>query len=328
MSRSTIEDRISRLCSAGILEDVGPQASTGGRPASGYSLSRERHGILALILHQTNAQLALVSAAGRFLGQWYGVLEPGQSRIAFLAEIERAANTLLREHDWNRDDVWAFGVGAGAPWDLGDVRKWASGFAPAVVEEATGAAAIAALDERPGHRDLLYADVGAELQCTLILDGHVVRRPGGGNLSTVVDAAGEKTQYASIESDAPILWDLGRRPGALDSFPDNPDTEAAHNVLAMRQALRASRDAGRAVGLVLAPIISLFNLTDVAVGARNAEREEVLFGIRESLMQCLPAGTLGVLSVEATRSKPLHGITAMALDLALSADCINDRTTT
>lgn len=324
LARSTVDDRLTRLCAAGVILEVGRQVSTGGRPASGYSLANDTKGVLAVVLDGNTARLALVSARGRILRTWQGANGPGSRQARFLREVSHAANALVRDEGWDRNDVWAVGVGTGAGWDTTQAREWAANSWPTHVENTAAAAAMAALRDRPGTTDLLYADVGADLRCTLILDRHVIRRTGGGNLSTVVDATAEMAQLASAQPALSSALDLDRLLGELAGFPDAlEEGETALTPLAKRRALRVSRDAGRAVGLVLAPIISLLYLQDVVIGVSEAKRDEVLLGARESLMRCLPADILLTLSIEATSSDPLGGIAEMAIDLALSVGCLN-----
>lgn len=292
VTRVTASDLVGELLEEGLVEELGHRPDKGvGKPATLLGIVADARLILTLDLSDDEQfRAALVDLSGKVVER--AAVSPGPGRRTgddALALVTRLATDLVE-----RADRPLLGIGIGSPgvvdqagvvleapnlgWQDVDlaahVAQAVPGAPPTHVANDANAAVLGELGlGGPAGRSLLLVKVGQGVGAGVVIDGHLVvgdRFAAGEIGHVVVDPEGEPCA-------------CGRR-GCLETAIAAP---------ALRRAGPARGDAGRQLGLALAPVVSALNL-----------REVVLSGPLDLLDETFRQGALGAIR---SRTMPAVG---------------------
>ncbi|TNC47528.1 ROK family protein [Mumia zhuanghuii] len=347
-ARSTVSARLDLLLSAGLLVPVGEAASTGGRPPVRFALNAASYVVLAVDLGASHAAVAVVDLGGEVLGEVSVASDITEGPQIVLDRVADLARRLLADLDLTPDAVVGIGVGVPGPVEHSTGRPanppimpgWhdfdipgALGRTFPVPVRVDNDVNVMALGEHttrwPETGDLLYVKVATGIGSGIISNRLLVRGALGtaGDLGHV-QVSGQGDDVACRCGNLGCLEAVAAGPAiAKRLIAEGLSIESPQDVVRAVErgeveAVRAVRDAGRAIGSVLATCVSLLNPSVVVVGgSMSATGEYLLAGIREVVYQrSLPLATHQLRIV----SSPLHGREAlvgaavMVLDEVLS----------
>jgi predicted NBD/HSP70 family sugar kinase len=318
LSRSTLADRVQSLLALELLQEITGVASTGGRPPATLTFNRGAGAVLVADLDATHCRVAVCDLAATPLAEQAFAFDVTQPPAATLAAIEASFEKLLRASGTSPDRVRAIGVGVQAPvafargepvdartmpgWDGFSIPGWFATHykAPVLVDSHVN---LMALGEHWTHwrqlDHLLYVTVGQTIDCGIVSGGQVHRGANG--------AAGD-IGHVRLAGHDDVLCICGNT-GCLEAVAGGDALAAnltavglpaasSRDVLTHARAgeplaLQAIRDAGRAVGEVLAECINFFNPGVIVVGGDLAEApQQLLAGVREAAIgRSLPMAT-------------------------------------
>ena len=288
LSRVTISEVVADLLEEHLVVELGTRAdSRPGKPATMLDVNRQGHSIIGLDL----------SSSGLFVG----VVTDLDGVVVARAEVDippasgdaavRAVETLLQ-------DLVALaprpvlGAGVGTPGivdgrgvvvsapNLGwsDVplqeRLTATCGLPVAVANDANAALVGEHSFGQGRPDTILVRIGRGVGSGLMIDGHVV---AGGR-----HAAGE-IGHVVVGTDEGEPCACGNR-GCLETWLAMPRIEA-HLAEPGADPDAVLAEAGRRLGIVLAPIVSALNLAEVVLAGPNADISAPLLAAVESTVR-------------------------------------------
>ena len=318
LSRSTLAERVQTLLALELLDEVTGVESTGGRPPATLAFNSSAGVVLVADIDGSRCRAAVSDLEGTPLAEESFPLDLGQPPAVALEALEARFDELLRGAGVPKSQVWGIGVGVPAPvavgggapvapgvlpgWDGFSIPGWfASRYdVPALVDNHVN---VAALGEHWTYwRDvdhLLYVMVGPWIGCGIVSDRRVHRGAQGtaGDIGhvrvaghdDVVCRCGNTGCLEAVAGGAALAARL-RAAG----LPAGSSSEVV--VLARAGeplALQAIRDAGRAVGEVLAECINFYNPSAIVIGGELSEApQQLLAGVREAAIgRSLPMAT-------------------------------------
>ncbi len=285
LSRVTISDVVGDLVDEGLVVELGTRAdSRPGKPATMLDVNRQGHNIIGLDL----------SSSGSFVG----VVTDLDGAVVARAEVDIpesvgddavfAVETLLQ-------DLVALapcpvlGAGVGSPGIVDDrgvvvsapnlgwrdvplqERLAAASGLPVSVANDANAAVVGERSFGAGQTDMMLVRIGRGVGSGLLIDGRVV---GGAR-----HAAGE-IGHVVVGTDAGDVCACGNR-GCLETWLAIPRIEARlAEPGADRDAVLA--EAGRRLGIVLAPIVSALNLAEVVLAGPHPDVSAPLLAAAET----------------------------------------------
>jgi predicted NBD/HSP70 family sugar kinase len=318
LSRSTLADRVQSLLALELLQEITGVASTGGRPPATLTFNRSAGAVLVADLDTTHCRIAVSDLVAKPLAERTFAFDVTQPPETTLALIQTGFDELLRASGTSPERVRAIGIGVQAPvafargepvdahmmpgWEGFSIPGWfaAHHAAPVLVDSHVN---LMALGEHWTHwRDidhLLYVTVGQTIECGIVASRHVHRGAHG--------AAGD-VGHVRLAGHDDVLCPCGNS-GCLEAVAGGdalaanlsavglPATSTrdvvAHARAGEPLALQAVRDAGRAVGEVLAECVNFFNPGAIIIGGDLAEApQQLLAGVREAAIgRSLPMAT-------------------------------------
>lgn len=352
LGRSTVSQRVGVLLSHDLLREVGEGESTGGRPPKLLEFNADASVVLAGDLGATHAHLAVADLGGQPLATLAADIDIADGPETVLSWVADQFENLLDEAGRPTDDVAAVGLGVPGPvefaagrvvnppimpgWDRYPIRDpLAERFgAPVLVDNDVN---IMALGEHWTYwrdvDDLLYVKLGTGIGCGIVASGRIHRGANG--------AAGDIGHVRL--SDSTALCSCGNE-GCLEAVAGGAALAAAlrgtgthagntREVVGLvragdSSATRLVRDAGRAIGEVLAGVINFFNPAVIVLGGDLSQaHEQVLAGVREVTYQRSTA--LATRHLEFARSRlqsdaGIIGAAVLATERVLSAEAIDD----
>lgn len=273
LTRVTTSGLIAELISKGIVVEKGTRTSSGpGKPAVLVDL--DRVGLQAVALDLSGADEyrgALMDLRGAVITRSRVRREPGESSSQAQAAVVGLAQDLVQAADSR-----LLGVGVGSPgvisedgvvleapnigWQGVPLRQLLQDElgVPVVVGNDANAAAQAEYTLGETEPDLLLIRVGRGVGAGLLIRGMLV--------TGTHHAAGE-IGHVPVGEDAPDAPSCAcGNIGCLEAWISVPRlTAALHREGADREAIL--RGAGARLGTVLAPVVSMLNLSDVVVAA-------------------------------------------------------------
>lgn len=335
LARSTVSARLDLLLSAGLLVPVGEAASTGGRPPLRFALNATSYAVLAVDLGASHAAVAVVDLAGEVLDEVTVPSDITEGPKPVLDRVTGLARRLLANQGLTPDAVAGIGVGVPGPvehstgrpanppimpgWHDFDIPAYlgATFPVPVLVDNDVNVMALGEHTTRwPETSDLLYVKVATGIGSGIIANRRLVRGALGsaGDLGHVqVSGRGEDVAcrcgnlgcLEAVAAGPAIAKELGASGLTIESPQDVVKAVERGEV----EAVRAVREAGRAIGSVLATCVSLLNPSVVVVGgSMSATGEYLLAGIREVVYRrSLPLATHQLRIV----GSPLHGREAL-----------------
>lgn len=346
LSPSTVSQRVEALINQGLLEETGAGRSRGGRRPRQLAVPTSGAVVGAIDLGAHHARVGTLDLSGRVVqGRTLPVrIEDGPEAVlgALLAEVTALAGA--------PDDVTASGagpsaagalrgIGIGVPgpvqhatgrivspsrmpgWNGFDVAAFCAGRVdvPVIVDNDANLMALGA--HRTAHPEMdhaVYIKAGTGIGSGVISSGRLHRGAQGsaGDIShcrVVADPAppctcGNAGCLEAVASGAALVTALRGQGVPVSDLTgvirliDDGD----------RQATALARQAGRAVGEILAVVVNFFNPQVVAIGGRLADCEPLLASMRATLYErCLPLATQTLL-IERVAAGQDVGITGAA----------------
>ncbi|WP_155058385.1 ROK family protein [Streptomyces blattellae] len=324
LSRATVGQRLDRLFRAGWLREGpgGPVGSPlGGRPSITLEFDDGHAVVLAADLDTRHARAAVLTLTGEILAEHSGTLVVEDGPDAVLGELGHWFAELLEKAGHRAGEVCGIGLAVPGPvdsdtgrvvqppimpgWDGYDIR----GRLARAFTEHTGAAPVPVLvdndanlmaygEQRTGHPDcsaFVLVKVSTGIGAGVVVDGSVYRGidGGAGDIGHIrVDAealcrCGSYGCLAAVASGGAVARRLAETGVPAASGSDVRDLLAAGHP----EAAALAREAGRAVGDVLATVVTLLN-PGVLMIAGDLAGTAFLTGVRELLYQrALPRST-------------------------------------
>lgn len=352
-ARSTIAARIDLLMSRRLIAPVGEANSTGGRPPAMFAFNPGAGIVLAADLGAQSGRLAITDLGSRILAQTDVLMPIAEGPEAVLGWVVSAGLNLIKETGRELEDLASVGVGLPGPvehstghpinppimpgWNDIDVPRILGGAlnAPVLVDNDVN---IMALGEHtrawPHLSDMLFVKVATGVGAGIISEGQIRRGAQGsagdiGHVAVVsaMDIPCPCGNFGCLEAVA-----SGRAVARILSEAGIPASTSSDVVALVRAgnmtAIHAVRDAGRAIGSVLAGCVNLLNPSIIVVGGALAEAgEHLIAGIREVVYRrSLPLATqhLRIVSSQSRGLAGVLGASAMAIDHVLSPAAIDN----
>ncbi|TGB15681.1 ROK family transcriptional regulator [Streptomyces sp. MZ04] len=327
LARSTVSQRVDALIAHDFVIEEADGGSTGGRPPRRLRLRTREHAVAGVDLGASHCRVALLDIGGEMLALREDPLSIADGPQEVLGHVERTLNSLLKEADRDPSSLQSIGVGVPGPVEFSTGRPvdppimpgWHQYPIPEFFAERFGARALVdndvnvmALAEQrrafPDTRYLLYIKVGTGIGCGIVADGRLHRGAQGsaGDIGhiRVGDTeepcrCGNSGCLEAVAGGAAIARKLSGLGLEAASGSDVVRLVKSGN----RDAVRMVREAGRAVGEVLAGLVNFFNPDTVVVGgALAAVHDQLLAGVREAVYRRSHPLATHVLRIEPSRT--------------------------
>ncbi len=353
LSRPTISTRVDALLAAGLVKPAGEAASTGGRPPARIEVDPLAGRIVAIDLGATHATVAVTDLSGGIRGSRTRDIVISDGPEPVLDAVIADAQQLLAD---DSSDAPVFGVGIGVPgpvehstgrlinppimpgWDRFDIPGYVRRTFDALVLVDNDVNLLALGEQArswPHVDNLIYVKVSTGIGAGIILGGLLQRGAQGsaGDLGHVqVPYSHDSPREATDERD---LEAIASGPAIAASLREaGIDAESSSDVVALvragsREAIDATRQAGREVGEVLASVVNLLNPSVIVIGGSIARAgEQVLAGVREVVYRrSIPLATqhLIVVQSQADASAGVLGAAIMLTQAVLAPEAIDAR---
>jgi predicted NBD/HSP70 family sugar kinase len=327
LARSTVSQRVDALIAHGFVDEDADGASTGGRPPRRLALRTREHAVAGVDLGASHCRVALLDIGGATLATQENPLAIGDGPDAVLRHVERTVHALLKEAGRAPRALKSIGVGVPGPVEFSTGRPvdppimpgWHQYPIPEFFAARFGVRALVdndvnvmALAEQrrafPDCRYLLYIKVGTGIGCGIVADGRLHRGAQG--------CAGDIGHIRVAELDEPCRCGNS---GCLEAVAGGASLAAKLAALGLdatsgsdvvrlvksgnRDAVRMVREAGRAVGEVLAALVNFFNPDTVVMGgALAAVHDQLLAGVREAVYRRSHPLATQLLRIEPSRT--------------------------
>ena len=318
LARSTVAQRVDALLEHGLVYEAGGTESTGGRPPTALAFNHAAGVVLAADLGATHSRLAVSDLAAVPLAERALDLDITLGPEAVLEVVQEQFGELLREAGRSANDVRGVGVGVPGPvafstgqpvsppimpgWDGFAIPAWFAAHysAPVLVDNDVN---IMALGEHFTHwrefEHLLFIKVGTGIGCGIVAEGDIHRGSQG--------AAGD-IGHIRLSRHDDLVCRCGNT-GCLEAYAggaalaqrlaaEGVEAENSRDVVRLVRegnpvATRLVRDAGRALGEVLATCVNFFNPSVIVIGGDVGDvHEQLLAGVREvTFSRSLPLAT-------------------------------------
>ncbi|MDA0180590.1 ROK family transcriptional regulator [Solirubrobacter phytolaccae] len=318
LARSTVAQRVEALMAHRLVYEAGGSASTGGRPPTVLAFNRAAGVVLVAALGATHARLSVTDLSGAPLAERAYDMDIARLPEQILFWVNERFTELLAEAGRAGEDVRGIGVGIPAPvafsrgeavappmmpgWDGFSIPDWFAKHydVPVLVDNDVN---IMALGEHWTHwrhcEHLLYVKVGTGIGCGII-SGNRIHRGAQGAAGDIghVRLAGHTDVICRCGNMGCLEAVAGGRALAARLAKAGLEATTARDVVRLvregePEAAQAVRDAGRAIGEVLAECINFFNPGAVIIGGDLSEvHQQLLAGMREmSFGRSLPMAT-------------------------------------
>ncbi|MFE6158146.1 ROK family protein [Streptomyces sp. NPDC056486] len=327
LARSTVSQRVDALIAHGFLTEEADGGSTGGRPPRRLRLRTRENAVAGVDLGASHCRVALMDIGGETLALREDPISIADGPQKVLGHVERTLHGLLDDAGRDPASLQSIGVGVPGPVEFSTGRPvdppimpgwhqfpipefFAERFGPrALVDNDVNVMALA--EQRrafPDTRYLLYIKVGTGIGCGIVADGRLHRGAQG--------SAGDIGHIRVGDLDEPCRCGNS---GCLESVAGGAaiarklsglglDATSGSDVVRLvksgnRDAVRMVREAGRAVGEVLAGLVNFFNPDTVVVGgALAAVHDQLLAGVREAVYRRSHPLATHVLRIEPSRT--------------------------
>lgn len=344
LSRTTIGTRLAELKERGLISESGSAASTGGRPSGLLAFNAGAGVILAIDAGATRTTLAVSDLAGESLSERSELRGIATGPETTLEWATSELDAMLAALDCKRDDVWAVGVSLpgsvdanGRPvspqlmpgWDGFPVsdRLRAHYGVDVIVDNDVNVMALGEARQSDPADQLVVLKAGTGVGLAYVAEGVVLRGAQG--------AAGE-IGHTQVPGHDDIQCSCGKR-GCVQAVAGGqrmadrltaagiPCANTAEVAMLARggvpDAIAMVREAGHAIGFVLATVVNILNPSRLVVaGDLTDARDFLLSALRETVYR--EANTLATSELEISRARAgarasLIGTTTMALEHAL-----------
>ena len=352
LARSTIAQRVDALIAHRLLVPGGDSASTGGRRPTRLAFNGDAGVVLAGDLGATHSRVAVTDLAGQVLVQDVHDIAVAEGPERVLSWLEETFERLLLEIGSTGDDVRGIGVGLPGPvefatgrpvsppimpgWNLYPVgQRLGERFsAPALVDNDVNIMSLGEYWSNWRAEDfLLFVKVGTGIGSGIVTHGHVHRGADGaagdiGHIHVpdhddVVCRCGNLGCLEAIAGGAALA--AGLRELGLDA-PTGRDV-VAQVLHGQHDAVRLIRQAGHAIGGVLATCVNMLNPAVVVIGGDMAAAgEPLLAGIREAVYRRslpLATGSLRIVPSELGDEAGITGAAVMVIETILAPAAVD-----
>ncbi|MFJ2083213.1 ROK family protein [Micromonospora chokoriensis] len=361
LSPSTVSQRVEALINQGLLEEAGAGQSRGGRRPRQLAVPTGGAVVGAIDLGAHHARIGTLDLSGRVVqGRTLPVrIEDGPETVlgTLLAEVTALAGGAAPAASGGTSASAASGAAAGAlrgigigipgpvqhstgrivspsrmpGWNGFDVAAFCADRVdvPVIVDNDANLMALGA--HRTAHAEMdhaVYIKAGTGIGSGVISSGQLHRGAQGsaGDIShcrVVADPAplcscGNAGCLEAVASGAALVTALREQGVPVDDLTgvlrliDDGD----------RHATALARQAGRAIGEILAVVVNFFNPQVVAIGGRLADCEPLLASMRATLYErCLPLATQTLLieRVATSQDVGITGAAHLVIDHVVSA---------
>ncbi|MCT2591731.1 ROK family transcriptional regulator [Streptomyces sp. N2-109] len=352
LARSTVSQRVDALIAHGFLdEDNADGGSTGGRPPRRLHLRTREHAVAGVDLGASHCRVLLLDIGGEILAVREDPLSIADGPEAVLGHVRRTLDGLLEETGRTPATLQSIGVGVPGPVEFTTGRSvdppimpgWHQYPIPEFFADKFGVRALVdndvnvmALAEQrrafPETRYLLYIKVGTGIGCGVVSDGRLHRGAQGcaGDIGHI--RAGDHQEPCRCGNTGCLEAVAGGAAIARRLAELGLDASTGRDVVRLvesgnRDALRMVREAGRAVGEVLAGLVNFFNPDTVVLGgALAAVHDQLLAGVREAVYRRSHPLATHVLRLEPSRTgrnAAAVGAGILAIDHALSPEQVD-----
>ena len=352
-TRAAVAQRVEQLMAARLIAPTGEAASTGGRPSATFSFNAAARVALAVHLGATHVHIAVTDLGATVLMEDRTPVTIDQGPEVVLERVATMGRELVAAAGRSPAEVVGIGVGLPGPvdystgrlahptfmpgWhdtDIGAQLQARLGAAPVLVESNVNLMALGAhATEFPDVTHLLFVKVGASISASLISDGNILRGAQGiaGNLGHLVVPGREALPCHCGNNGCLEAVASGHAVAAALSASGLEATSSDDVVALVRAgdltAAAAVRDAGRALGEVLATCVSLLNPSVIVVGGALARAgEQLLAGLRETVYRrSLPLATqhLRIATSRNGDRAAVLGAATMVIEHAFSSEAID-----
>ncbi|MFF9785256.1 ROK family protein [Streptomyces nigrescens] len=319
LARATVAQRLTDLLEAGyiVYGAGGPGSASVGRPAEVFEFNRRSGIVLAADLDVSHCQVAATDLAADVLAETSGPIDMADGPHPVLEWVHKGFSAVLEQSGHPLTDVCGIALGLPGPvetttgqftsptmmgeWHDFDIQEFFTdrfGDLPVFLEQDTNAMALGEQRrEWPDTANLIMVKAGVSLGCGLVLNGQTFRGSLGaagdiGHLPRGGDKVCRCGNIGCLETAAAgwalvqELQDRGREVHTTADVVALTHAGDPHAVALVRQA-------GRAIGEVVADLISVLNPSAVTVGGALADaRETLLAGVREAVYsRSLPLAT-------------------------------------
>jgi predicted NBD/HSP70 family sugar kinase len=352
LARSTVAQRVDALLARGLLVSRGDSPSTGGRPATLLAFNDGAGVVLCGDLGATHSRVAVTDLGGTVLAQTRHEIAIAEGPEVVLGWLEATFDGLLDEVGRGHDAVRGVGVGLPGPvefatgrpvsppimpgWDrypVGDRLATRYGV-PALVDNDVNIMAVGEHWSTWRHEAfLLFVKMGTGIGSGIVAGGHVHRGADG--------AAGD-IGHIHVPDHDDIVCRCGNR-GCLEAFAGGGAMAArlreagldTHTSLDVVDRVRAGhpvatqliREAGRAVGGVLATCVNMLNPAVIVIGGDLARTDEpLLAGVREVVYRRslpLATGRLRIVPSRLDDEAGVVGAAVMVIESVLAPDAVD-----
>ncbi|SMB80681.1 ROK family protein [Deinococcus hopiensis] len=323
-SKSKLGAEVAGLITAGVLEERGAHASTGGRRAEGLSLSRDLGVLAAVDLGATSLDVALLSPTLEVLDALTEDTDVRRGPGPVMARVKALVRQLLRARGLREGDVLAVGMGLPGPvefqsglpvnppimpgWEGFSIRDDLAEMldAPVYVDNDVNIAALAELwhgGQQP--QNFFVVKVGTGIGCGIVCGGEIYRGADGaaGDVGHIlVDPLGPRCHCGNvgcvevmaagpaIAREATAAAQAGESPLLADWLEANGRLDPPDVARAAREgdpvANAIIQKSGLLIGQMLASLVNFFNPSHIVLtGGVTRMGPLWLASIRQSVYQ-------------------------------------------
>ena len=352
LARSTVAQRVDALLAHELVYEAGGSESTGGRPPTVLAFNHRAGVVLVADLGATHSRLAVSDLAGEPLAEVTRDIDIGLGPEAVLEWVQDEFTKMLRKIKRKVDDVRGIGIGVPGPvafatgqpvsppimpgWDGFSIPGWFAQHydVPVLVDNDVNIMAVG--EHWTYWRDtehLLFVKVGTGIGCGIVAGGHIHRGAQGaaGDIGhirltghdDVVCRCGNIGCLEAVAGGRALAMKLTEAGIEAKTSRDVVELVRAGNPIATRMV----REAGRALGEVLAECVNIFNPSAIIIGGDLGQvHEQLLAGVREvTFRRSLPlaTGELRTVASQLGDRAGVIGAAIMVLEHVLSADAID-----
>lgn len=301
LTRATVSELISQLVAAGIVKEVGPGVSSGGKPPTLIELNAGGRDIVALDLSRQPFRGALVDLAGRIRRR----ATAGRGHVQGQEGVQEASRLVATLVETSTAPVLGIGVGTPGIVDVdGSVveavnlqwhgvplqQELAARFGlPVRVANDAHVAALAEFRSRHGT-NLVVVKIGVGIGGGLVVNGRLYSgdRPAAGEIGHIRVAdngirctCGNSGCLETVASVPSILRRAAGIAGVDMDLDGSPGTEIAQLEAALGEDAigQAVSEAGRSLGSVLAHVVAILDIHRIVIALELPGWEDQLLEV-------------------------------------------------
>ena len=330
-SRSKANMATAALIERGMLDETGPQASSGGRRPETLLLSSEMGVLAAIDLGASSVDVALIAPDMTVLAHHAEPIEIAEGPGVVLSRVKDILRDLRKRCNIRAEKVIGIGIGVPGPvefdsgllvappimpgWEGFSIREYLRDeyAAPVFIDNDVNVMAMGELWRL--HRKLpnfLVIKIGTGIGCGIVCNRMIYRGTNGsaGDVGHIcVDPAGERCHCGNqgcveIMAAGPAIARQGTEAAKAGKSPQLAQVLAANGVITPEDVGQASRGgdvaanaiiklSGKLIGQMLATVVNFFNPSHIFIaGGISHIGPMFLASIRQSIYQrSLPLST-------------------------------------